>query len=1069
VREDADVSSFVGRGDALAALRAAYTAALDGSGGGAAHRAGLVLVDGEAGMGKTALLHRFAAELGASGARPAWGTCWPADQAPAYWPWTQVLGSLLDTGHAGLPAPELAMVVPPDGGPAPSPPTGGSDESVRLRLFDAVRRFLGREAARRPVVVILDDLQWADLSSVDLLRFLAGTAHPEGLLVVGAYRHDELDGAAGAAVTGLLTSAERLPLRGLSPSEVTLLVAGIAGAPAALRWADAIAERSGGHPFFARELSHALGSGGAVAGVPAAVHEVIARRFARVSTPCARMLEAAAVAGPHVQPDVLADITGHDGASIMELLREATAAGLLVGRPGTVDRPQMRFGHDLYRESIYDSLTVTQRLDLHHLVALALRRRHERGCPVFPSELARHFAAAIPLAGPDQALAWATAAARAEESRFAFAEAAGHLARARVAVAEAGIRMDDGELVDLLVTEADARRRAGDVAAAKELLDTAWARADELDSAAALGTVALGLVRLGARFAMPRTALIVVLERARIALAGTSTATEADVTAALARQLQHSVPKDRPRARPLAEKAVTVARSLGAPDTLAGCLLAHHDVLWTPGTARERIAVSREIAELAERSGDAERHGEALLLTANALLETGSPAFRVALTQYRSVTERLHQPRHEYLLRTRDAALALLEGDLDVGERLSAEAAELGTEVGDTDTGNVRMSQLLEVVRARGDTLRLCDTAREAVSWWVGVPAHAHAVAAGFLARAGDLDEARRELDVVLSLDDWRQDRSYLWPVFMGELTAAAVVLGDRTLCEQLLEDLRPVGDSCAVNGAFVCFMGANAHRLGLLCGALGRAEEARSWLYRALTIHRQLGARAWEAETCAALAALGGDETARHAARARALSDELGLAAVAGTLGPRTPAPTTGSRVALRRHGDLWQAAFGGRSSYLHDSKGVRDLAVLLARPGVDVPALELAGGAVGGTPAGAGSAEPVLDRAALLAYRHRLAELDEELSDAHRCHDTGRERCAADERVHLVTELRRATRPGGVSRNLGHTAAERARKAVSARIRDAIRHIRSIDPDLGAHFDRTVRTGNTCRYDVE
>jgi hypothetical protein len=303
----------------------------------------------------------------------------------------------------------------------------------------------------------------------------------------------------------------------------------------------------------------------------------------------------------------------------------------------------------------------------------------------------------------------------------------------------------------------------------------------------------------------------------------------------------------------------------------------------------------------------------------------------------------------------------------------------------------------------------------------------------------------------------------------MGELTAAAVVLGDRTLCEQLLEDLRPVGDSCAVNGAFVCFMGANAHRLGLLCGALGRAEEARSWLYRALTIHRQLGARAWEAETCAALAALGGDETARHAARARALSDELGLAAVAGTLGPRTPAPTTGSRVALRRHGDLWQAAFGGRSSYLHDSKGVRDLAVLLARPGVDVPALELAGGAVGGTPAGAGSAEPVLDRAALLAYRHRLAELDEELSDAHRCHDTGRERCAADERVHLVTELRRATRPGGVSRNLGHTAAERARKAVSARIRDAIRHIRSIDPDLGAHFDRTVRTGNTCRYDVE
>lgn len=123
------------------------------------------------------------------------------------------------------------------------------------------------------------------------------------------------------------------------------------------------------------------------------------------------------------------------------------------------------------------------------------------------------------------------------------------------------------------------------------------------------------------------------------------------------------------------------------------------------------------------------------------------------------------------------------------------------------------MSQLLEVVRARGDPARLRETARQAVRWWVGVPAHAHAVAAGFLARAGDLDDARRELDTVLSLDDWREDRSYLWPVFIGELTAAAVALEDRPLCEQLLEDLLPVGGSCAANGALVCFMGANSHR----------------------------------------------------------------------------------------------------------------------------------------------------------------------------------------------------------------------------------------------------------------
>ncbi len=100
-------------------------------------------------------------------------------------------------------------------------------------------------------------------------------------------------------------------------------------------------------------------------------------------------------------------------------------------------------------------------------------------------------------------------------------------------------------------------------------------------------------------------------------------------------------------------------------------------------------------------------------------------------------------------------------------------------------------------------------------------------------------------------------------------------------------------------------------------------------------------------------------------------------------------------------------------------------------------------------------------------MAYRRRIADLDEERIDAERTHDLGRERRAADEREQLLIELRRATRPGGSSRQLGSTTAERARKAVSGRIRDAIRHIHDVLPELGAHLDRTVRTGGSCRYD--
>ena len=148
---------------------------------------------------------------------------------------------------------------------------------------------------------------------------------------------------------------------------------------------------------------------------------------------------------------------------------------------------------------------------------------------------------------------------------------------------------------------------------------------------------------------------------------------------------------------------MAIARGLDDPATLASCLLAQHDVLWTPGTGARRAAIATEIAAAARQAGDHERHAQALLLSANAYLESGSAAFRAAFTEFAYVTERLRQPRHDYVLRTRQAALAMLDGDLAAGERLSAEAATLGESVGDTDTGNVRMSQRLELVRARAD------------------------------------------------------------------------------------------------------------------------------------------------------------------------------------------------------------------------------------------------------------------------------------------------------------------------------------------------------------------------------
>lgn len=166
-----------------------------------------------------------------------------------------------------------------------------------------------------------------------------------------------------------------------------------------------------------------------------------------------------------------------------------------------------------------------------------------------------------------------------------------------------------------------------------------------------------------------------------------------------------------------------------------------------------------------------------------------------------------------------------------------------------------------------------------------------------------------------------------------------------------------------------------------------------------------------------------------------------------------------------LQRVGDVWAASFGDRTVHLRDTKGMRDLAALLARPGVWLSALDLAGSDVTDDPSA--RPEPVLDRAAAAAYRQRLAVLSDEIDVARSRDDPDRQRRAIEERERLLTELRRATRPGGAPRALGTTATERARKAVSARIRDAIRRITDAYPELGHHLDRTIQTGARCRYE--
>ena len=316
----------------------------------------------------------------------------------------------------------------------------------------------------------------------------------------------------------LAARADTVRLSGLTADEVTALVTDVAGDAAADTWAAEVHRRTDGHPFFARQLTELLVGAGPAAAVPGAVRDVVDRRVRRLSAECRALVEAAAVAGNDLMPDVLAVVAGHDAATVTRLMEEGVQAGVLVrGADGT------RLAHDLFRETVAAGLDVPRRLRLHQQIADALEQRRARGAAVAAADLARHTAAAAPLEGSDRAVGWARRAARADCARLAFAEAADHLARARRAVEDSGAPDAAGLLVDLLVEEADARARTGDPGQARTLLDDARGRASACGDAERLARVALGVQRLGARFAMPRDAVVEELEAALVGLSGRGT------------------------------------------------------------------------------------------------------------------------------------------------------------------------------------------------------------------------------------------------------------------------------------------------------------------------------------------------------------------------------------------------------------------------------------------------------------------------------------------------------------------------------------------------------------------
>jgi ATP/maltotriose-dependent transcriptional regulator MalT len=600
--------TFVGRIEELQALEAARRRAADGE-------PAVVLVGGEAGIGKTRLVAELLGAVGEVGAVALSGGCLNVGEGVlAYAPMVEALRPLagamdpkeLERVLGGTGA-ELARLVPELG------PQAGGEQAAPLaptRLFELLLGMLHHLAERGPVLLVVEDLHWADQSTRDLLGFLIRNLRA-GVALVLTYRSDELHRRHPLrpflAELDRSNRAERLELGRLDRRELAELLAGILDEPAPPALVGDILARSEGNPFFAEELLAAHLDG---TRLPLALRDLLLARVEALSEPAQRVLEVAALAGTRVDHQLLAAVVDQDTGELVWLLREAVSRHVLA-----VDEASggYVFRHALVQEAIYDDLLPVQRGPLHAAYARALERRIEQRGDVSEAgsataiergQLAYHWYAAHDLG---QALVASVRAGQAAESAVALAEAVRHYERAlelwdQVPEAAARSPLDRGTL---LFRAAEAANLAGDVERAVSMARLAL---DRVDAAAEP-------LRAGA-----------LLER-------------------LARY--HWIAGDTPQAMATIERAVATIPAEPPSDELARALAAHGQLLMLLARQAEARARCEEAIAVARQVGARAVEGHALTTLGTSLGVLGQMEAGIAhLEQGRQIARELGNLDH---------------------------------------------------------------------------------------------------------------------------------------------------------------------------------------------------------------------------------------------------------------------------------------------------------------------------------------------------------------------------------------------------------------------------------------
>ena len=864
------LTPFVGRQKEITQLRHCLEGAIRGQGS-------LVLVAGEPGLGKTRLVSELAIDTADRGLQVLTGRAYETEGMPPYLPFIEALNQRIrgrtqeelreDLGET---APYVAKLVPelrqclPDVRELPAL----DPQAERYRLFEGVTDFLINVADHTPLLLFLDDLHWADDATLLLLQHLARRLTEASLLVVGAYRHTEVDDR--HPLTPVLAELARqrlassITLRPFEREEAGALVEAILGKAPATRVVDALFAAAAGNPFFTEELvrniqerGHDLADPQAAVddwAIPQGVRHVIGRRLARLGDEANRVLTYSSVLGRDLTLPKVAAVAGIDQDSALDLLDEALAAHVL--------REQgegYAFAHPLIQETLYQGLSGPRRRQLHRRVGEALEALYGADLQAQNlTELAHHFYQAAPGGDPstgsgqvvDKAIDYALRAAEQALSQVAYEEAV-RLYRMALHALDLKGSPNEAKRCELLIALGDAEWKAGEPAGAEQTLLEAADIARRMESPEQFARAALGVGGSEGLGALDPVR-IGLLEEALVRLGEGDSPLRVRVLARLTEASSYSFSDDlEEKGVSLSQQAVDMARRVGDPAALAYALSTRHHALYNPKHLQETLAIAREILSLAEQSGDRFMvYSGHDWLSLSALWMGDVPALDDEIEAMAQISKELREP---WLLANTAgvrAMRAMLDGRFEEADWLAQQAIAYAEKTwGPYGLLNYRAVLLSELGSPRErlqDAVAAIKAHLEQDDPWAYFRRSRLALV---YAELGHEPEARDEygrlaITQFAGLPTDRRRGPCL--VFLSQVCAFLQDVPGAAILHDLLLPYSGLNIAC---GNHIC-CGSGAYFLGLLAATRCRYEDAQAHFEQALQFDARMGARPFVART---------------------------------------------------------------------------------------------------------------------------------------------------------------------------------------------------------------------------